>query len=327
MRLRSRNLQNQRNENENQHPLRQSPVRAVVPPEQNDKQKAFDTVYSDLHQPGSFSRKIIRYLRKNKTHSLHKSVRKNFKRRRIITRYPGQIVQMDLIDLQKFSGSNSGYRWILVALDCFSKKIWMRALKRKEGGETAQAMRSIFHDMDYPVQSIIFDEGKEFLNNDVNMVFAQFNIHSYHVKTKMKAGAVERVIKTIKTKIWKIFTETGRKRWIDDLEDIQKNYNSTYHTTIKMAPNEVTSENRKQVFKNMFPHINDIITCRLKKGDSVRIALNKDIFDKSYKVNWSEDIFTIEKVFQRSKVCWYRLKDQRGNIYPKGKYYYQLNKV
>jgi len=299
----------------------------VDPPAQNDKQKAFDTVYSDLQQPGSFSRKIIRYLRKNKTHSLHKSVRKNFKRRRIITHYPGQIVQMDLIDLQKFSGSNSGYRWILVALDCFSKKLWMRALKRKEGGETATEMRSIFHDMDYPVQTVIFDEGKEFLNNDVNMLFAQFNIHSYHIRTKMKAGAVERVIKTIKTKIWKIFTESGRKRWVDKLEDIQSNYNNTYHTTIKMTPNEVTSHNRKQVFKNMFPHINDRITCRLKRGDNVRIALNKEIFDKSYKVNWSEDIFIIAKVFQRSNVCWYRLKDQSGNIYPKGKYFYQLNKV
>ena len=297
------------------------------PPAQNDKQKAFDTVYSDLQQPGSFSRKIIRYLRKNKTHSLHKSVRKNFKRRRIITHYPGQIVQMDLIDLQKFSGSNSGNRWILVALDCFSKKLWMRALKRKEGGETATEMRSIFHDMDYPVQTVIFDEGKEFLNNDVNMLFAQFNIHSYHIRTKMKAGAVERVIKTIKTKIWKIFTESGRKRWVDKLEDIQSNYNNTYHTTIKMTPNEVTSHNRKQVFKNMFPHINDRITCRLKRGDNVRIALNKEIFDKSYKVNWSEDIFIIAKVFQRSNVCWYRLKDQSGNIYPKGKYFYQLNKV
>ena len=291
------------------------------------KQQAFDTVYSDLQQPGSFSRKIIRYLRNNKTHSLHKPVRKKFKRRKIITRYPGQIVQMDLIDLQKFSGSNSGYRWILVVLDCFSKKIWMRALKRKEGDETASAIRNIFHDMDYPVQSVIFDEGREFLNKDVNMLFTQFNIHSYHIKTKIKAGAVERVNKTIKHIIWKLFTETGRKRWIDSLEDIQSNYNDTYHNTIKMKPNDVTWHNRRKVFKISFPNINDTINCRLKKGDRVRVALNKELFDKSYEVNWSEDIFTIVRVFQRSKVCWYRLKDSQGNIYPRGKYFYQLNKV
>ena len=193
---------------------------------QNDKQKAFDIVYSDLQQPGSFSSKIKRYLENNKTHSLHKAVRKNFKRRKIITHYPGQIVQMDLIDLQKFSTSNSGYHWILVALDCFSKRLWLRALKKKEATETANAIRSIFYDMDYPVQTIIFDEGKEFLNKEVNMLFAQFNIHSYHIRTKIKAGAVERVNKTIKQIIWKLFTEIGRKRWIDKLEDIQSNYNN-----------------------------------------------------------------------------------------------------
>ena len=299
-------------------------------PIQSDKQKAFDTVYSDLQQPGAFSRKIIRYLQRNKTHSLHKSVRKNFKRRKIITHYPGQIVQMDLIDLQKFSGSNSGYRWILVVLDCFSKKLWLRALKKKEARETADAIRSIFHDMDYPVQTVIFDEGKEFLNKDVNMLFAQFNIHSYHIQTKIKAGAVERVNKTIKHIIWKMFTETGRKRWIDNLEDIQTNYNDTYHNIsqhIKMRPNDVTWHNRRKVFKNSFPDIKDKINCRLKKGDQVRVALNKDTFDKSYKVNWSQDVFIISRVFQRSGVCWYRLKDQNGNIYPKGKYFYQLNKV
>ena len=94
-----------------------------------------------------------------------------------------------------------------------------------------------------------------------------------------------------------------------------------------MKPNDVTWHNRKTVFKNAFPDINDRIDCRLKKGDQVRVVLNKETFDKSYKVNWSEDIFTIVRVFQRSGVCWYRLKDQNGNIYPKGKYFYQLNKV
>ena len=138
---------------------------------------------------------------------------------------------------------------------------------------------------------------------------------------------MERVNKTLKERIWKLFTETGRKRWIDNLEDIQSNYNNTYHNTIKMRPNDVTWHNRKEVFKNAFPDITDKINCRLKKGDRVRVALNKEKFEKSYTVNWSEDIFTIVRVFQRSGVCWYRLKDTNGNIYPRGKYFYQLNKV
>ena len=293
----------------------------------NDRQKAFNIVYSDLQQPGSFSSKIKRYLRQNETHSLHKPVRRKFKRRKIITHYPGQIVQMDLIDMQKYYTQNSYYKYILVTLDLFSKKVWLRALKSKEGSETASAIKSVIKVMGFPIQTIIFDEGKEFLNSYVEMLFTQYSIHSYHIRTKTKAGAVERVNRTIKGIIFKIFTETTRKRWIDRIEDIQDNYNNTYHRSIKMAPNQVSMDNRQKVFKNMYPDIDVTIECRLKKGDHVRIALNKERFDKGYTPAWSEDIFEIVKIFQRSGVCWYRLKDKDGNIYPKGKYYFQLNKV
>ena len=284
-------------------------------------------MYKDLSHPGAFSSKIKRYLRQNVTHSLHKPVRHNFKRRRIITKYPGQIVQMDLVDMQKFSGSNSNYNYILVVIDLFSKKLWLRALKTKEGKETSNAIRSIFHHMEHPIQTVIFDEGKEFANKYVRLLFDQFSIHSYSILTKTKAGAVERVNKTIKQKIFKYFTETGKKRWINILEELQDNYNNTYHSTIKMTPNSVTMKNRKKVFKTMYPRINDTITCRLKVGDRVRVALNKEIFEKGYTVNWSTEIFEIINTFQRSGVCWYRLRDSNGKVYPKGKYFYQLNKV
>ena len=329
--MRLRSGRNQRSESESEphpQPTQSQPVPQVTATQSREsKQEAFDTVYSDLQQPGSFSRKIIRYLRKNKTHSLHKPVRKRFKRRRIITHYPGQIVQMDLIDMQKYYTHNSYFKYILVALDLFSKKLWLKALKSKEGKETANAIKDIIQQMGMPIQSVIFDEGKEFLNKFVDMVFSQYSIHSYHIRTKTKAGAVERANRTIKGIIYKIFTETGRKRWIDYLEDIQNNYNNTYHRTIKMAPNEVTAENLKKVFKNMYPDNDVTIKCRLKKGDRVRIALNREIFDKGYTPAWSEDIFEIIKVFQRGGVCWYRLRDKDNKVYPKSKYYYQLNKV
>ena len=153
------------------------------------------------------------------------------------------------------------------------------------------------------------------------------NVHSYHIKTKLKASSAERVNKTIKDKIWKYFTETRRKRWIDVLPELVDNYNKTYHRMIKRSPNEVTWKNRKEVFKTMFPKIKSVVKCRLREGDQVRIALNKDIFEKGFTVNWSDEIYTVISAFQKNGVCWYRLKDSRGQIYPKAKYFYQLNKV
>ena len=295
--------------------------------EANSTQNQFDELYQDLSQPGAFTAKIKRYLRKNVIHSLHKQKRRNFPRRKVVTYFPGNIVQSDLIDMQKYSSSNSGYNFILVVIDCFSKKLWTRPLKSKSGSETANAMRSIFESMKYPVQSIIFDEGLEYVNKNVSLLLKEYNIFWYHIRTQHKASTAERVNQTIKRMLWKMFTATNRKRWIDVLDKVTKNYNNTYHTSIKMAPNDVTWSNRAKVFKTMFPNIKSKISCRLEKDDQVRIALNKNIFEKGYTQNWSTEIYLIDHVFQKNGICWYRLKDQNGQTYSKTKYFYQLNKV
>ena len=301
--------------------------RQIPSPRVTDAQKQFNALYQDLSQPGAFTSKIRRYLRQNVIHSIHKSKRRNFPRRRIVTYFPGNIIQSDLIDLQKYASSNSGYNYILVVIDCFSKKLWTRPLKTKSGKETADGLRSIFESMKYPVQSIIFDEGLEYVNKYVSMLLQEYNIYSYHIRTQHKASTAERVNQTIKKIIWKYFSQTNRHRWVDILDKLTDNYNKTYHTTIKMTPNEVTWENRSKVFKTMFPKIKSKISCRLKKGDKVRIALNKNIFEKGYTQNWSSDIFVIDQVFQKNGICWYRLKDKNGEIYSKSKYFFQLNKV
>ena len=149
MQLRSRRVENENDVTPQSQPKPQNQIRRL------DGQAYFDQLYSDLTQHGAYTNKILKYLRRNKTHSLFKRKRKKFPRRKIITRYPGNIVQSDLIDMQKFSGSNSGYNYILVVIDCFSKKLWTRPLKTKRGQETAQALRSILESMKYPVQTMM----------------------------------------------------------------------------------------------------------------------------------------------------------------------------
>ena len=239
-------------------------------------------------QPGSFSNKIAMYLRKNETHSLHRPKRKKFPRRKIMTHYPGQIVQSDLIDMQQFSRVNSGFNYILVVIDCFSKFLWCIPLRTKTAKDTGSGLRSIFNSMKFPVQTIIFDQGLEYVNSVVQNLLKERGVYSYHILTKTKASSAERVIKTIKHIIWKIFTHNKNNRWIDILEDLTINYNNTYHKSIRMKPIEVMWENRKKVFKTLYPKISFKVHCRLNKGDRVSIALNKNIFDKGFTQNWEK---------------------------------------
>lgn len=45
---------------------------------------------------------------------------------------------------------------------------------------------------------------------------------------------VERVIRTLKSKLQKLFHLTGTYNWVDKLKDITKDYNATKHSTTKL---------------------------------------------------------------------------------------------
>ena len=79
--------------------------------------------------------------------------------------------------------------------------------------------------------------------------------------------------------------------YIDKLDDIVKEYNNTYHTSIKMKPVDV-KDNTYIDFKNESNDKNP----KFKIGDHVRISKYKNIFAKGYMPNWSEKIFIIKKI-------------------------------
>ena len=322
MNLRSRRLKNVEKTNK-ENEVRHQPTPAPQVTRVNDISKEF----SNLKNPGALSIKFKKFLEQNATYSLHKPVRKQFPRRRIIVYYPYQIHQMDLMDLRSLSNSNHNWNYLLVIIDLFTKKVWLSKLKTKGGVEVCDAIKGCFEKMEMPPQTVIFDEGLEFYNKHVDLLFLQYNIHYYSIKTIKKASAAERVIKTLKAIMFRYFTEKSTHRWTNLVEDMENSYNNSWHSRIKMTPNEVTWSNRKSVFKAMYPNLNSRIKCKLKEGDKVRVALHKATFAKSYTVNWSEKIFTISQIYQRSGVCWYKIKDANGEAYPKKKYFYQLNLV
>ena len=59
-------------------------------------------------------------------------------------------------------------------------------------------------------------------------------------KSKNKASIVERFNRTLKTKTGKYFTAKNILHYLDVLPELASSYNSTYHRSIKMAPNQVS---------------------------------------------------------------------------------------
>ena len=280
----------------------------------------------------NYSAKIAQFLRTNHVHSTHRRiVKKIFPRRRIITQFPFQIFQADLIEYPRrdYTYANNGYRFILILIDCFSKMVYASPVKRKNANYMSEAFESIFTKFDKFPNSIITDQGLEFYNAAVQGVFRKYGIHHYHTKTKTKwkAAMAERVIRTLKSRMEKYFYKNNSKRWIDFLPQLIRNYNSTPHRTIGMPPDQVTDNNSESIYKRVFGNTNLKVIPRLRKGDIVRILLEKSLFDKGYKQNWSEDLYTISNVIQKGGVVWYKLEDQRHKRLAGIRYYWQLNLV
>ena len=63
---------------------------------------------------------------------------------------------------------------------------------------------------------------------------------TYHEREYVVA---ERLIRTLKIKIYKHITIVSKNMYINKLDEIIDKYNKTYHRTIKMKPADVTVDN------------------------------------------------------------------------------------
>ena len=128
----------------------------------------------------------------------------------------------------------------------------------------------------------------------------------YSANNEGKSVIAERFIRTLKNKIYKYMTSVSKNVYIDKLDYIVKEYNNTYHTSIKMKPADV-KDNTYINFKNESNDKNP----KFKVGDHVRISEYKNIFAKGYMPNWSEEIFIVKKI--KNTVPWtYVINDLNG---------------
>jgi len=125
----------------------------------------------------------------------------------------------------------------------------------------------------------------------------------------------------------------GEQRWVDYLPRLVENYNNTVHSSIKMAPNEVTIENEDLVFKRLLKKARKkkSKTPKFSLGDLVRLPQKEFVSRKTWvkgaQSNWSADIFKIVKIYLNKKYFIYSVADSKGNIRPKRYYERQLNLV
>ena len=277
----------------------------------------------------SYSSKIAEFLRQNETSSVHKPVRRKFKRRQVIAYFPYDVCMADLAfyNSSDYVYANGGVKYILVLVDVFSKMCYVEPMKDKNSLTTLMAFEKIFNRMPDIPTHLVTDVGTEFYNYNVQKLFGSLGVNHYSIRGSHKACVAERMIKTLKGRIQKYLWENNTKRYIDVLQDVVSSYNQTPHRSIGISPVSVNQENRARIFKKLYQKKLPQREPRLSIGDRVRIIREKNIFSKGYTRNWSIEIYEIVSANSKNGVDYYKVQDEFGNILPTQRYYYELNLV
>ena len=67
------------------------------------------------------------------------------------------------------------------------------------------------------------------------------DVEMYQTHNEGKSAVAERIIRTLKNKIYKYMTSTSKIVYIDKVDDIIIGINNTYHRNFKMNPVDVKS--------------------------------------------------------------------------------------
>ena len=186
--------------------------------------------------------------------------------------------QMDIMYLPDPS-TTDGYKYLLTCIDVYSRYVFVQLLKTKTGQEVFDKTMFLFRKSGLP-KNINVDLGSEFIDKKFLKFCEDNDITLWYSSPEQdnKNAIIERFHRTLRNLILK-YKMASNKPYIKILPQLIKNYNTTYHNTIKNIPKTlwIGKDTNKQEIQR--------IKYDFKVGDKVRTINQKNIFDKKSSLN------------------------------------------
>ena len=244
---------------------------------------------------------------------LNKPVINKFERKKIIVNHIDEIYSCDLVDMQRYSKVNRGYKYIFTNIDIFSKYGWGFPIKSKKISDIKPCFEKIFKER--KPSYTWSDKESGFFSKEMFKFFENNNVKIYHTYSNLKAIVIERFNRSLRELMMKKFVKSNNTVWYKILLELIKTYNNRYHRTIKMKPIDVNKTNEKYIKNNFYTYDITNKKPKFKINDIVRISLKRrELFDKpTGNIKWSEELFKIYKI-NKSNVISYQIKDMNDEI-------------
>uniref|UniRef100_A0A183BY71 Integrase catalytic domain-containing protein n=1 Tax=Globodera pallida TaxID=36090 RepID=A0A183BY71_GLOPA len=104
-------------------------------------------------------------------------------------------VQADLADFQALSRKNSGNRYLLLAVDVLSRRMFGVPVKSKKPADMKKAFEELFRQMPKLPETLYTDRGLEFVAKPLKEFYAEKGIKKFETSSKKKAAVAERAIR------------------------------------------------------------------------------------------------------------------------------------
>ena len=177
---------------------------------------------------GSLANKSANELNYQFANELHKPVIRKFKKRKVYSSFRDNIWGADLADMQSLSKYNKGIKYLLCAIDLFSKYEWVVSIKVKKGTSTVNAFKKMISEGCKP-NNLWVDQDGEFYNKSFKDFLKLNNIEMYLTYNEAKSVVEERFIRILKNKIFEHMTVISKNDYFHVLDDIVDKHNNTIH--------------------------------------------------------------------------------------------------
>jgi len=262
-------------------------------------------------------RVVMKWLSKQKLQQEFAQTRSGGTTNYFVPTVPFKAMSIDLIDFNFKPSGN--FRYIIVLVDNFSRKMFTTPITGKTAEKTAKGMEKLLEQIKAQngqeafdrIKYILQDDGSEFKGDYAKLLKEQTNDKRKNGIDRRRTlggnpaqnGLVERQNGKVKMLMAKMIKINGGS-WNDHLKKATDIVNKQYIRTTKYTPNEaleLNADDYQKLRDNVKANQDDDIIVTKDKfniGDTVRIKLNKGTLGKSSTPNWTDDVYQVGEVIK-----------------------------
>ena len=129
-------------------------------------------------------------------------------------RFKDNILAVDLAEMESLSSKNKNIRYFICVIDVFTKYALVKTLKDKKCETVLNGFIEIVNESNHTPNKLWVDQRGEFYNKLMQKWLKNNDILMYSTYNEDNSVVAERLIKTLKTKIYKKMTANDIKSYL-----------------------------------------------------------------------------------------------------------------